>query len=205
MTPTITAYMGVIGGGKDHRANILSGSGHVRIDFKDELCAMCSDIAGYDVTLDYSWFKEMPVGVMRPSDPLQEAFLHSEWKEIMRKYPGIITGRKLLTRVGTEAIRKRHPNYWANRFSEKASALLREGRSVVCADCRFFNEVSMIYSLPFSEEFVFADYRSNRYDPKFDHPSERLAQTLLGLGLKDGQAIKATDFKKAAEILGEEF
>ena len=205
MSATVSVFIGVIGSGKDHNANILAAKGHARVDFKNELVRMCSDIAGYDVSLDYDWFKEMPVGVMRPGNQLMEAFVRHEWSEIMRRHPEIITGRKLLTRVGTEAIRKRHPRYWIDQFKEESMSHLSAGGSVTCADCRFFNEVSTIFALPFWKEFVFCDFRSERYNPKLDHASEKLAQTLLGMGLKDGQQITMRHFQEAAKLMGEEF
>lgn len=210
---SITVHIGVIGAGKDYRSNkLVEEAGYGRADFKDALIDMVSDISGYDVRLDYEWFKDHPVGVMRPSNPLTEAFLHSEWVEIMRKHPEIITGRKLLTRVGTEAMRKRHPTYWVDQFVTKAEKIISTGRGVANSDCRFFNEIMAIKDLPrnpynwlVSSKFIFCDFRSARYNPKLNHASEKLAQTLLGMGLKDGEIITDYQFSKAAEIMGEKF
>jgi len=209
---SITVHIGVIGSGKDYRSGRLEESGYGRADFKDALLDMVSDIAGYDVRADYEWFKDHPVGVMRPANPLAEAFLRSEWKDILQKHPEIITGRRLLQRVGTEAIRKRHPNYWVDQFVAKAEKTLSEGRGVANSDCRFFNEIESIKNFPrgvlggrVSSTFIFCDFRSARYNPKFDHASERLAQTFLGMGLRDGEIITDYQFSRAAEIMGETF
>jgi hypothetical protein len=199
-----------MGSGKDYRSDKLVAVGNVRRhDFKDELLAMVSDIAGYDVRKDYSWFKEHPVGVMRPKDPLQEAFLRSEWNAILAKYPGIITGRDLLQRVGTEAIRSRQPEYWVNAFLKAAGTSLTKGVSVVNADCRFFNEIEAIQGfhseggIPYA--FIFCNFKSPRYNPSFNHASEKLAQTLLKMGLVDGEVITDYQFNKAAKIMGEKY
>lgn len=201
MIYTVTAYMGVIGSGKDYNSNRLAEKNPLvkRIDFKDALLEMVSDIAGYDVRLDYDWFKDHPVGVMRPSNPLMEAFVHSEWKDILAKHPEIITGRKLLTRVGTEAIRKRHPNYWVDEFTGRATKAIEDGGVVANADCRFLNEVArtLTYKNP---RFVFCNYKSGRYNPKLDHASERLAQALLAMGFDDGDNIAPEFFADAANI-----
>ncbi len=206
---SIAVHIGVIGAGKDYRSSKLAEAGYGRADFKDALLDMVSDIAGYDVRADYEWFKDHPVGVMRPSNPLAEAFLHSEWVGIMSKHPEIITGRKLLTRVGTEAMRKRHPNYWVDQFIAKAGRILGvEGRGVANSDCRFFNEIEAIKRLSYNKipsTFIFCDFRSSRYNPKLDHASEKLAQTLLGMGLKDGETITDHHSSTAAEIMGETF
>lgn len=205
--PRITAFIGVVGSGKDYRANQLSEKGHVRIDFKDELIAMCSDIAGYDVSKDYDWFKNHIVGVHRSSNPLSDAFIASEQKELLTKYPDLITGRKLLQRVGTEVMRKRDRNYWVNQFCKKAAVQLKSNKSVVNADCRFFNEVEILSRMDAatSVSFIFCNYKSNRYDTSFDHPSEKLAQTFLGMDIKDGQELFHSDFVEAAKRMNEQY
>ncbi len=196
---TVTAFIGVIGSGKDYRANALSEQGHKRIDFKDALLDMASDIAGYDVRGDYEWFKAHAVGVMRPSNPLAEGMLNSEWFDILRKHPDMMTGRKLLTRLGTEGMRKRDEEYWAKQWEAKTLEATREGFSVVTADCRFLNEVARVRGMPVPAKIVFCNYKSERYDPRYDHASERLAQDLLALGLGDGQEIELEHFLKVKE------
>jgi hypothetical protein len=197
----ITVFCGPIGSGKDYRANKLKDEGHVRIDFKDDLIDLCSDIVGFDIRPEYGFFKDMIVGWRKPSNPLVEAFMRGEVAEILRKHPETITGRKMLQRVGTEAMRKRDPNYWVHQFSLQASATLAKGvPGVVVADCRFANEVHAIKEFGQSR-FVFCDYRSERYDPSTDHESERLAQALLRMDLKDGQEITPHHFECAFGML----
>lgn len=210
--PMVTSFIGVIGSGKDYRAGrmilgrMVPDPQITRVDFKDDLLDMVSDIVGYDVRKDYEWFKEHPVGVMRPSNPLAEAFLRSEWKAILEKYPNIITGRMLLQRVGTEAIRNRHPNYWIDRFDEKAQDfMLGAGSDIVNADTRFFNEVERLMSETFRAKFIFCNFKSERYNPNFDHPSEHLAQTFVHMGLEDGQEIPLGHFYEAARRMGKPF
>lgn len=206
MNPSITSFIGVIGSGKDYRANLLVDQGNCdRVDFKDGLISLASDIAGYDIRKDYDWFKHHVVGVHRSSNPLLDGMLHSEWKELLAKHPDLMTGRRLLTRLGTEGMRKRDSNYWVKQFLQSADEAVKKNRIVANADCRFMNEVSAIKNTDRSSSFIFCNYKSPRYDKNLDHASEKLAQALLSLNLEDGQQIYNDHFEQAAKILGEEF
>lgn len=205
MRPEIVSFIGVIGSGKDFQAETLRKSGYVRIDFKDELLNMASDIAGYDVREDYDWFKENIVGIRRPSNRFQEAFAFTDKRDMLLSNPEIMTGRRLLTRLGTETMRKRDKDYWVKQFVAKAKATLADGHGVVNADCRFLNEVESILDIPVASQFRFCNYRSERYNPVLAHASERLAQALLRNGMKDMHVIRAEDFARAADVLGEKF
>lgn len=197
----ITAFLGVIGSGKDFCADSLVRQGHTRIAFKDGLLNLASDIVGYRVDADYDWFKEHVVGMRRPTNPLLECLAHADAQALQRKNPEIMTGRRLLTRLGTEGMRSRDPDYWAKQFVSAARAELACGKSVVNSDCRFLNEVAAIRRLSSSSRFFFCNFKSPRYTATFDHESERLAQTLLRLGLRDGQEILDEDFARAEKEL----
>ena len=193
----VVAFCGVKGSGKDFQASKLQAQGHVWIDFKHELQDMVSDIIGYDCRESYEWFKEFPVGMRRPENELMANFVVQDARELMRKYPEIMTGRRLLQRVGTEAIRKRHPNYWAEAWYNRAMKAIRDGMSVTVADCRFENEVRFIRKTSIETKFIFCDYRSYRYDAADKHESEVMAQALLRAGLSDGQEISHQHFTDA--------
>jgi hypothetical protein len=189
----ITSFIGVIGSGKDHRAIELEKHGFVRIDFKDSLVELASDIAGYDIKEDYEWFKTNIVGVKRPGNQFAEGFIHADLRALATENPDLMTGRRLLQRLGTEGMRKRDPEYWVNRFVDK---VIKVGAvNIVNADCRFMNEVERLSRV--KAKFIFCDYHSSRYDATSKHESERLAQSLLQLGLKDGQEITAEHFELA--------
>ena len=196
----IIAFIGVIGSGKDHRARQLVDLNYRRIDFKDDLLDLASDIAGYDVREEYDWFKENPVGLRRPSNQLSEAMARSQVKKMLCRWPELMTGRRLLTRLGTEGMRKRDDGYWVDRFVLAAKPVLAAGMSVVVADCRFANEIETINRIGCRASFVFCDYRSNRYDSSLPHASERLAQAMLTLGLKDGEEIGQDHLARAVAI-----
>lgn len=55
-------------------------------------------------------------------------------------------GRSLLQYVGTEKIRKKIPNFWANFLSAIMSIFHNEWDYVIIADCRFKNEIKMLKS-----------------------------------------------------------
>lgn len=198
MTPKVTAFIGVMGAGKDYRAGLLTQTGTVQINFKDPLLDMASDLVGYDVRGNYLWFKHVLAGIRKPENEFQASGLMQASKDIQRECPGALTGRLLLQRLGTDVMRKRDPDYWANKWRDAAIKLMRQGHDVCIADCRFLNEVNAVMlaaeASHGNREFVFCDYHSSQYNPKDRHESEKMAQRLLSLGLKDGEIIPETLF-----------
>lgn len=193
----VVAFIGVIGSGKDYRANRAVRDGKSkRVNFKDALLAMASDLVGYDVQKNYDWFKEAIVGMEPPRHPLDLAYLREDVKDALRKHPNVMTGRRLLQRLGTDCMRKRDPDYWAHQYSVKAKGWLDGGWDIVTADCRFANEVGAIKKLDPEARFIFCNYRSPRYDARSQHESERMAQKLLAIGLQNGQRIGDGDLAK---------
>jgi hypothetical protein len=204
---SIVCFMGVIGSGKDYRAaQAMAGPGKpVRVDFKDGLLDMVRDLVGYDPREDYEWFKQSVVGVRREPNRFMQSYQSTDQRALAARHPELMTGRRLLQRLGTDVMRKRDPDHWARVWAVSAHRALDERWTVVNADCRFINEVSMV--LKVAEEarvparFVFCDYRSPRYDPAAEHESEKLAQALLKLGLRDGDDIRPIHFLQAESLL----
>lgn len=199
MTSRLTAFVGVIGSGKDYSAEKLQSEGRIRVDFKDGLLDMASDLCGYDVRADYDFFKRNVVGIRRSCNPLLTGAMFHSYREQMAANPDIMTGRRLLQRLGTDVMRRRDPLYWVSMFQSRVRALLGSGNDVVCADCRFLNEVEAIRAL--GGEVRFCDYRSSRYDASGKHESEALAVALLKIGLANGQLIEQCHVEKAADEL----
>ncbi len=195
--PKIIGFMGVIGSGKNFQQQMLVNMhGFVALDFKDELLDMASDLVGYDVREDYDWFKEHTVGKRRPEDGTLEKMVVRDSLGDQEVFPEIMTGRRLLQRLGTEVMRKRDTDYWVKAWKKKAEAFLAEGKSVAVADVRFRNEMRAIEDLNAPErgitsKLVFCDFKSDRYNATSTHPSEAMAQTLLKMGYKDGEEIKS--------------
>lgn len=196
--PKVVGFMGVKGSGKDHRAGKLASSGKcVVVDFKDELLDFASDVVGYDVREDYDWFKEAPLGMRRPRNKFIEQFVREQVKELRARGADLLTGRKFLQRFGTDAMRKRDRNYWVRKWRGRAKGAMLQGFGVACADCRFDNEARTI--LRMGGRLELCDFRSKRYDADDTHESERLAQALLALGYRDGDAIGREALDRARE------
>lgn len=197
----IVALVGVKGSGKSHKQAELVKHGFAALDFKDELLAMASDLLGYDVRESYDYFKGNLVGLTAPaaidSKFMQRRPPHQITAEVLASYPQALTGRVMLQRLGTEVIRKRDPGFWARAWRAKAEQLLAAGKSVVCADCRFHNEIEVIQALARAQgvpaRFLFCNFQSERYCATDDHPSEALAQHYLREGYNDGDEIKFTE------------
>jgi len=190
--PKVIAHAGVIGSGKGHRsAALVREHGFVQVNFKDALVVMCSDLLGYDVASEYDWFKESIAGARKPANPLAEQNLRAEMRDLLARNPEIVTGRKLLQRLGTDVMRKRDPLYWVDQWRARAVDAILSGLSVTCDDCRFENEFDAVLQdlYPHRAQVIFADYHSDRYDATSDHDSEKMAQALLCLGLKDGDHV----------------
>lgn len=201
----IVALVGVMGSGKTHRQAELVRQGFVAVDFKDALLDMTSDLVGYDVRQSYDFFKENLVGLSAPEaiGPkfMQRPPAHAVTRDVLAGYPKAMTGRVLLQRLGTEVMRKRDPDYWVNAWRRTAEEHLVKRRNVVCADCRFPNEMEAVKRLSvslskcvpgveFPCRFIFCDFRSARYNPGVVHESEVLAQHYLRCGYKDGDEIR---------------
>ncbi len=174
-TPRITAFIGVMGSGKDYKANELlqSDPSYVRVDFKDALLDMCSDLVGWDVRTDYDWFRAAPVGMRPPKDAMEKLLVLNRVEHLGAASH---TGRDVMQRLGTEVMRKRDPDHWVDEWEKKAKAALKYGRNVVVADCRFWNEITAITNMSTSNAFIFCDFYSERYNGENQHASEYLAQ-----------------------------
>ena len=190
--PRLVSYLGVLGGGKDFSANKLVKEGYIKVAFADELREMAWDILGWkpdagDFDRQYDWFKKLSIG-MRPEISISsDRNLKSSYAP---PYPfnKELTGRQFLQNLGTEGIRKRDPDFWARITKQKIQKLLDEGKKVVTTDSRFLNEVKVLSEL--GAQFIFCNYKSDRYDDKNTHESEALAQSLLKRGYKDQDIVE---------------
>ena len=167
--PRLVSYLGVLGGGKDFSANKLVKEGYIKVAFADD------------------WFKKLSIG-MRPEISISsDRNLKSSYAP---PYPfnKELTGRQFLQNLGTEGIRKRDPDFWARITKQKIQKLLDEGKKVVTTGSRFLNEVKVLSEL--GAQFIFCNYKSDRYDDKNTHESEALAQSLLKRGYKDQDIVE---------------
>lgn len=208
MSPKLYGFVGVIGSGKNYQQALLVKDGWVGIDFKDELIDMCADLVGYDVRQDYDWFKEHIIGIRRPIGlDMKAGYEENAANRLQASNELIMTGRRLLQRMGTEVMRKRDPDYWVNAWRKKVDAALRDGKNVAVADVRFQNEVEAIKGFefqsyaPIDAKIIFCDYRSEKYDDKSTHESEKMAQEFKRMGYRDQEEIKMTCLDPSGQTL----
>lgn len=183
--------LGVAGAGKDFKADKFIedskafGKTMVKINFADELREMMWDLIAWKPAhdLEYEWFKQG-----RFSLTVEDG---SNKSEVQRG-----SNRILLQRMGTEVIRKRFPDMWAQLWAEKAKRAIEENKKVVCSDLRFLNELEYAMRLctgkdykPCTKTFIFSNYISDRYNATMDHPSEKLAQRIRRDGHQDGEEL----------------
>ena len=195
----IIVYMGVVGSGKDYQSGLKVKEGFARVDFKDGLLDMASDLVGYDIREHYDFFKENIAGYV-PSVEYPDKTFRLQCESLIDAYPTVMTGRRLLQRLGTEVMRKRDEDYWVKCFLKD---VVKHGK-VVNGDCRFMNEVRAIKSLPCESKFIFCNFKSLRYDGYLNHTSEKLAQALLKQRLGDLQEIDDYHFKEAENLMDKE-
>lgn len=192
--PKLVGTIGVIGSGKTKKSEKYIEEGFIPVDFKDDLMQMCWDILGWTPKdeEEYEKFKKCRIS-------LQEILCEDE-TEFGEKVTTInpiseMTGREMLQRVGTEAIRSRKPDFWAEQFYNRTKKLLLEGKNVINRDGRFPNELEIMVGLGdiADIELYYCNYHSTRYDSTNSHASEALAQKAIILaekyGLKHGDKI----------------
>ena len=136
------ALYGPAGCGKDSIAEYLCGlHGFERVAFADPVREMALAI---DPWIDCFDFLERPAG----HDPMRVVYNSRlsalvnkfGWDYVKREYD---EARRLLQRIGTDAVRAQTPNYWVDWARAKAIDL---GCPVVVTDTRFPNEADMVRS-----------------------------------------------------------
>jgi len=172
----IILLLGVIGSGKTHTANRIISENpqneYEIINFADALKDIASDI------LD--------------ADMFEEENKCTGWFRTEEDY---FTGRQFLQRLGASVREHIGERTWIKVWGEKVKKAINSRKSVICADCRYVNEVDgakAIFASGFIDttlKTIFCDYESFRYDATNTHESEKLAQYIKGCGLKDGQEV----------------
>lgn len=187
MEKNIKVFIGVIGSGKDYRCQKLVETGeYEKIAFADDLRQLTWELLEWEPknSIDYDDFKLGRInGYLLGTEPFSSN--PDYW----------VTGRKFLQNIGT-SLRNRDEDFWVNVWKNKVA---KSNKNICCSDCRFPNEVLSILSLSdmYNVEFIFTNYKSERYSPDDDHISERYAQILLSYGYNDGDIIKKFDLTMA--------
>lgn len=82
-------------------------------------------------------------------------------------------GRTLLQRLGTDIVREKNPNYWADYLSEMLWIYDGQWDYVIIPDARFPNEIeAMKYEFDCVAVNVVSDFDNGLTDEQKNHPSE---------------------------------
>lgn len=170
----IYAFIGVIGSGKNYRAEKLQGEllDSIMINFSDGV-------------RDSSW----SLLNWKPKNVKEYEVFKSTF--FINEYLGVsISGRMILQRIGTDIMRAYDPDVWANIWYRK---VLRqsEASNIIVSDLRYINEARRIMdisSMGGNVKIIFTNYKSNRYEISA-HESEALAIELLNEGFNDGDDV----------------
>ena len=163
----VYVFLGVMGSGKTYYADkVAKLKGAARIDFKTTLVDMTYELLGLPENFDYERFKASSFKLEGVSE---------------------FTGREFLQRFGTDIMRNKvDQDFWCNALVSKIKNLpagrigdIYETLPVAIADCRFLNEVLALKNAGFDTEFYLTSYKSDRYNDKSSHQSEKLAQALI--------------------------
>ena len=84
-------------------------------------------------------------------------------------------GRELLQQVGTDTIRKREPNFWADSLFALVEVLAPDFDYIIADDCRFPNEVEVFKNSNLNTiaiRVIRLDYENSLTNSQRLHPSE---------------------------------
>lgn len=160
-------FIGCMGSGKDYQSAQLLEKGYKLVNIGDSLREMAWDILGWSPVNDHEYEE------FKSKNIISGGFLNE------------LSGRQFLQNLGTQAIRKRFPDFWVELWKKKVQEKLNQGVNVVCSDARFLKEVLTAINISPDVKIVFCNYKSERYNCADGHESEQLAQKVLADGFND--------------------
>ena len=176
----VIAYIGVIGSGKNFYAKKMAEEYKTPafVNFSDAIREYTWTILGWKPNSEeeYELFKQSDIILDTKNCP-------GAMKENMDKVR--FKGREFLQRLGTDVMKDRNKDIWAEVWFERAGKIAAEGKHdiIICTDCRHEVEVSAVLDMQeyygCNVQFIFCDYKSNKYELD-DHDSERFARSLIG-------------------------
>lgn len=186
----INIYIGVMGSGKDFYA---------KTHMKDSKAKNIVKLAFADAVRDITWI----LLNWKPENDSDYDKFKEKLKIKLVSDDNILSecgGREFLQKLGTNAIRKYMPDFWANVVKNKILEILKKepDTDFFITDCRFLNELEILFQLD-NVKVIFCNYKSSRYTIN-EHESEKLANDLLKQGFDDLEDI--TEYIKKTYIEG---
>jgi hypothetical protein len=162
----IVGFCGVIGSGKDYKAESYKKNGYIHVNFADPLKEII--------------FKTLKINNIKDHNKY-EMFKDNYWNPITKVFPSF-TGRDIL-QLGNICRQILHEDIWVDAWEKSVKDLDK----VVVSDIRYPNEAKKIISL--GGEIYFCNYKSMKYNSKTKFESEKMSQELLNKNFSDGENI----------------
>ncbi len=158
----VIALVGVIGSGKDYRAQqLIKDGGFVKFGFSDGVREFCWDLLKWKPKNndEYEFFKVSNITFMGNK----------------------LTGREFLQSVGSK-MRELDPAFWAKYWGTQLESKFNNHDNIVIADCRYPEEVLEVVErskqFDFEFKFIYCNFVSEKYELN-EHHSEHMAQRYL--------------------------
>jgi len=170
----INVYIGVMGSGKDFYAQQHMKESKAKNVVKLAFADAVRDIAW----ILLNWKPEDDNDYVKFKEDFRIQLYDPNCDEILSE----IKGREFLQKLGTDAIRKYMPDFWAMIIKNKIEEILKEepDTDFFITDCRFENELKYLFQFE-NIKVIFCNFQSSRYT-KSNHESERLANEILNTG-----------------------
>lgn len=181
----VNVMLGPRGAGKDTRCNTLvKEEGYAKFGFADGVRDVAWMTLGWkpETDAEYEEFKKNLVQLKRSLSTEENVHIVGSW--ILNS----ITGRQFLIYIGDGFRNYFGPMIWIDGLINKVNS--QDNRKVCISDCRYPNEAVYLYASFDNVQFIFCDYRSDRYEVDDTTDSEWLACRLLEMGYKDGDEVE---------------
>ncbi|EKE02856.1 MAG: hypothetical protein ACD_20C00323G0006 [uncultured bacterium] len=180
----LVCFIGVIGSGKDYKADRLEEEGFIKLKIADEIYQEAEKELGIDLD-SYENKENFKIGKIIIGRDILDSAIYEDTPISPTDIYNIRTGREYLNCKGTFR-RQRDKNYWLDQWWKKAVPLLDSEKNLTCSDLRYLNELKSIYeckkNTSHTVKIIFCNYKSYKYNPNFPDPSEKLAQKILSDG-----------------------
>lgn len=202
----VISYIGVLGSGKNFRADQLINHGFKQVNFADPLRNMAWSLLGWKPNNEKE-YEEFKLKKLIFNPMLSRSLTEDNEYINTFDFTFSLTGREFLQKLGTE-MRNIDEDFWANLWlRDTVDLMVKDKVNVCCSDLRYGNELRKVYSLSNIEDvetaFIFTNFKSHRYEPDNPHKSEKLAQFILNnYDINDGEEIPSYIIKEILSLEG---